>query len=239
MTKRTRDEWEAIGHDVAYFSSILITLFFFVSGLSYILLTVSVNTGRAADLTGVEQSIQSIAGRIAKNPPAEEEKHLRDALSDLSAQRIGHQKQIDFGKNDYWGMTFSECAFAFNAACFHRNSSNMNSIYLGIASGILGICLLFFISIRNDAISPAPNMRTLSTLISLICLIPTGAIVGLLTLFILKGAKGATLDQISGIVQVETPFGIASVCILASFFSDRLLAALSRLLEHFGFAKTT
>jgi hypothetical protein len=81
-------------------------------------------------------------------------------------------------------------------------------------------------------------MWQLSTLISLICLLPIGSAIGLLTVFILRGAKGAILTQVSNVVQVESPFGIAFACTLAAFFSDRILAALSRLLEHFGLTKT-
>ena len=59
-------------------------------------------------------------------------------------------------------------------------------------------------------------MWRLSTLISLICLIPIGSIVGLLTLFLLRGANGTVLTQVSGVVQVESPFAIAFACTLAA-----------------------
>jgi hypothetical protein len=197
-----------------------------------------VNAGRASDLALVEASIQASAAQLAKNPATEDVPFIRAALSDLNAQRISHQKEIDFGNNKFWSMTFAECALAFNVDCFHRNSSAMNNIYLAMASGILGVCLFFFISVRSDAILLQPKMWDLATLISLVCLIPTGVTVGLLTLFLLKGAKGAMLNPVSDVVQVESPFGVAFACTLAAFFSDRILAALSRLLEHFGFLKT-
>jgi hypothetical protein len=185
----------------------------------------------------VESSIQASATQLAKNPAPEDVPLIRAALSDLNAQRIGHQKEIDFGNDKFWSLTFYDCALTFNVNCFHRNSSAMNVLYLGIASGILGVCLLFFITIRVDAISPIPAMWNLSTLISLICLIPTGVIVGLLTLFLLRGAKGAVLTPVSDVVQVESPFGVAFACTLAAFFSDRILATLSRLVDHFGLIK--
>jgi hypothetical protein len=223
---------------VFYFLSIAIALFFFVIATAYILLAISVNAGRVSDLAQVEVSIQNSAAQLAKNPATEDVPFIRAALSDLNAQRTGHQKTIDFGDNRFWTMTFRQCALAFNSDCFHRNSSAMNTIYLAMASGILGVCLFFFISIRSDAITPTPAMWTLSTLISLACLIPMGVIVGLLTLFLLKGAKGVMLTPVVDVVQVESPFGVAFACTLAAFFSDRILAALSRLLEHFGFMKT-
>jgi hypothetical protein len=113
----------------------------------------------------------------------------------------------------------------------------MNTIYLGIASGVLGVCLLFFMSVRADAVAPVQTMWNLGTLISLICLIPTGVIVGLLTLFVLKGAKGAMLSEVSNVVQVDSPFGVAFACTVAAFFSDRIIAAFSRMLEHFGLTR--
>ena len=228
-----------IRNAIFYFASIALTLFFFIIALSYMMFTISVNAARTSDLAGVESSIQRTAEQLAKNPKAEDIPHIRDALSDLNAQKVGHQKTIDFGDDRYWDMTFTQCAIAFNANCFHRNSSWMNTIYLGIASGLLGVCLFFFISIRTDAISTVPAMWNLGTLISLICLIPTGAIIGLLTLFLLKGAKGAILTPVSDVVQVESPFGVAFACTIAAFFSDRILAALSRLMEHFGLTATT
>jgi hypothetical protein len=48
-------------------------------------------------------------------------------------------------------------------------------------------------------------------------------------------SKGTVLSQVSDVVQVESPFGIAFACILSALFSDRILASLGRLLEHFGF----
>ncbi|MGM4886652.1 hypothetical protein AB7813_00800 [Tardiphaga sp. 20_F10_N6_6] len=227
------------GLDAAYyFFSLIVTLFCFVVSIGYIILAISVNAGRSSDLAGIEASIQNSAAQLAKNPASDDVPYIRAALSDLNAQRVGQQKEIDYGKDKLWHLTFRECALAFDSACFHRNSSAMNIIYLGIASGVLGVCLFFFISMRTDALLPAPAMWQLSTLISLICLLPIGSAIGLLTVFILRGAKGAILTQVSNVVQVESPFGIAFACTLAAFFSDRILAALSRLLEHFGLTKT-
>jgi hypothetical protein len=224
---------------IFYFSSIAITLFFFVTALGYIILAISVNSGRTSDLALLDAAIQTTTAQLTKNPTSDDLKLIHDALSDLNAQKVGQQKEIDYGKDKFWNLTFRECALAFNADCFHRNASAMNIIYLGIASGIVGVCLLFFVAIRADALLPAPVMWNLSTLISLICLIPTGAIVGLLALFLLKGAKGAILTPVADVVQVESPFGVAFACTLAAFFSDRILATLSRLIDKLGLMRTS
>jgi hypothetical protein len=170
---------------VFYFASIAIAMFFFVMAITYILLTISVNAGRISHLALIEAAIQTSAAQLAKNPAPDDVPFIRLALSDLNNQRTIQKKDIDYGQKQFHSKTFRECALAFNADCFHRNSSAMNTIYLGLASGILGACLFFFVSVRNDAITDNPSMWRLGTLISLICLLPIGAIIGLLTLFLL------------------------------------------------------
>jgi hypothetical protein len=51
---------------IFYFTSIVITLFFFIVALSYAMLTISVNAARTSDLAGVEASIQRVAEQLAK-----------------------------------------------------------------------------------------------------------------------------------------------------------------------------
>jgi hypothetical protein len=227
---RVRDE-------LAYLGSIVLILVSFLVAMGYMIITISINTARISDLAGIEAAIQTSAAQIAKNPTGNDAIAFKNALSDLNAQKNGKQKEIDYGQQEKWHLGFKECLFLFSADCFHRNSSAMNTLYLSIAGGILGICLSFFIAARKDASSPEPVLKTQSPLISIVFLIPMGAIIGLLTLFLLRGAKGAVLSPVADVVQVESPFGVAFACIFAAFFSDRILAGLGRLADHFGFVK--
>jgi len=65
--------------------------------------------------------------------------------------------------------------------------------------------------------------------LSVVCLVPTGMIVGLLTIFLLRGTKGALLTPVADVVQVENPYGIAFACSVAAMFSDQIIAWLSKL----------
>ena len=222
---------------IFYFASIVINMFFFVMAIAYIMLTISVNAGRISDLSLIKSNLQASSKELTQNRTPEDFIAIRNAILDNSSKLAKQKKDIDFGDERFHAMTFRQCALAFDANCFHRNSSWMNNIYLGMACGILGACLSFFVLLRTDAVTDSPTMWRLSTLISLICLIPIGSIVGLLTLFLLRGANGTVLTQVSGVVQVESPFGIAFACTLAALFSDRVLSALSRLLDHIGVTK--
>jgi hypothetical protein len=219
---------------IFYFGSIVVAIVCFIIAVAYIFLTISVNAGRISDLTIIDSHIQASATELTQQRSDKDVEAIRNAIRDNTGRRDGQLKTIAFGDERFFTKTFKECALAFDADCFHRNSSFMNNIYLGIACGILGVCLAFFFSIRADALTEKSAMWTLSTLISLICLLPIGASIGLLTLFILRGANGGILSQVSGVVQVESPFGIAFACTLAALFCDRILAALSRLLDNFG-----
>jgi hypothetical protein len=100
-----------------------------------------------------------------------------------------------------------------------------------MASGALGACLSLLVGFRARAISGNPTPQTKGELTSVICLIPTGMALALVTLYLLRGTKGAFLTPIADVVQVENPYGIAFACTMAAFFSDRILAWLSRMVD--------
>jgi hypothetical protein len=225
-------KWTETRNAIFYFSSIAINLFFFVLAISYIVHTISINAGRISDLALIDSNLKASATELTQNRTPEDMAAIREAIKDNNKRRAKQKKDMDYGDEQFHGLGFKECIFARDPRCFHRNSSWTNTAYLGIASGILGACLSFFVLLRNDAVSEIPKMLTLATLISLVCVLPIGSAIGLLVLFLLQGANGAVLTQVSGVVQVESPFGVAFACTLAALFSDRIVQTLSRLLDN-------
>ena len=146
---------------------------------------------------------------------------------------------MDYGDRQHGNLGLKHCLLGRDPNCFHRNSSWTNTAYLGLAAGILGACLSFFVLLRNDAVSEVPKMWALSTPISLVCTLPIGGAIGLLVLFLLQGSTGTVLTQVSGVVQVESPFGVAFACTLAALFSDRLIQTLARLLDNIKITATS
>jgi hypothetical protein len=55
-------------------------------------------------------------------------------------------------------------------------------------------------------------------------LLASGVIFGLLIVYLLRGTKGALLTPVANVIQVENPYGIAFACVVAAFFSDRVVA---------------
>ena len=219
---------------LSYLTALAAIFAVFMVAVGYVFQTVSINSARISDLQGIDSAIRDQAAEIAKNPPPEKLNDLKAALSDLNAQHVGKQKEIDYGNNKFFYLTFRQCLLPIDPKCFHRNSSADNIQLLAVACGLLGVCLFFFISIRKDTFLPVQLLVGPKVLISAVCLIPTGAILGLLTLFLMRGAKGALLSPVSNVVQVESPFGVAFACIFAAFFSDQILAALLKTAEKFS-----
>ena len=224
--------WSEMRNALFYFASIAINLFFFVLAVTYIIHAISINAGRISDLALIDSNLKASAIELTQNRTAEDIAAIRDAIKDNTSRRAMQKKDMDYGDHKFLTLGFKDCALGFNPNCFHRNSSWTNTAYLGIAAGILGACLSFFVLLRNDAVSEAPKMWTLATLISLVCVLPIGSAIGLLVLFLLQGANGAVLTQVAGVVQVESPFGGAFACTIAALFSDRIVQTLSRLLDN-------
>jgi hypothetical protein len=217
-----------------YLAALVAIFVIFMMAVGYVFQTISINSARISDLQGIDNAIRDQAAEIARNPPPEKLNELKAALSDLNAQHVGKQKEIDYGNNEFYFLTFRQCLLPIDPKCFHRKSSADNIQLLAVACGLLGVCLFFFVTLRKDAFLPDPVLVGPKVLISAVCLIPTGAILGLMTLFLMRGAKGALLSPVSNVVQVESPFGVAFACIFAAFFSDQILAALLNVADKFG-----
>ena len=84
---------------------------------------------------------------------------------------------------------------------------------------------------RAQATCNQPAASNSGTIVSVVCLIPIGVVIALLTLYLLRGTKGALLMPVAEVVQVENPYGIAFACTAAAFFSDRILSWLSTLVD--------
>lgn len=218
-----------------YFAMTLCILIF-VSFLSttHLSLSIAVNAGRSAQLAIIEARTQFLANQIVKLP---EGKSLQSGLDELNAARLSLIAEINYGNQKTAGLTFFNCAGSSNASCYHRNSSETNYIHIGIFGGLIGISLMLLMTIKDDIRAGKRRVRSLATLLSLVCLIPIGAIMGLLALFLLRGTRGALQTPIADVIQVENPYGIAFGCTIAAFFADRILSGLSRLIDHFGLSR--
>lgn len=232
-------KWIELRNAVFYFSSIAINLFFFMLAIAYIVQTISINSGRISDLALIDSNLKASAVELTQNRTAEDVSAIREAIKDNSNRRAKQKKDMDYGDERFRNLGLKDCFLGRNPQCFHRNSSWSNTAQLGFAAGILGACLSFFVLLRNDAVSEQPKMWALSTLISLVCTLPIGGAIGLLVLFLLLGSTGTVLTQVSGMVQVESPFGVAFACTLAALFSDRLVQTLSRLLDSMKITATS
>src|SRR3954469_4591945 len=136
---------------LAYTAALLVTLFLFMISVGYVFQTTSINSARISDVQGIDGAIKDQVAELAKNPPPAQLDYVKAALSDLNAQHMGKQKEIDYGNNKFYYLKFSDCWLPADPQCFHRSSSSENIQYLAVASGILGACLFLFVSIRKDA----------------------------------------------------------------------------------------
>jgi hypothetical protein len=70
-----------------------------------------------------------------------------------------------------------------------------------------------------------------NSLMAVVTFLPLGMIVGLSTLFAIRGTKGALLAPIANVVQLENPYGLAFVTTLAAFGSVRVLTTVAGLID--------
>jgi hypothetical protein len=212
-------EWSAIG--------VIFVMLFLAIG--YIFLAISINAGRTSEYLNIQAQIQEKVSEIAKGPTAFTPEQLQKQLSELSKNQDDKSKEMASGNGAELG--FAKCLLPLNPGCFHRNSSEQNNMWLAVASGALGAILFLLRALRAGTASELPPPQNAVHIITVICLIPTGMIIGLLTLFFLRGTKGALLTPLADVVQVENPYGIAFACTMAALFSDRIFAWLSKLID--------
>jgi uncharacterized integral membrane protein len=149
--------------------SVLVTLIMLSVAVGYSLLTISINTGRIDQYMDLDTQIRQKANDIVKDP---NNVSLQQELADLAKLRNATRSEIEFGKRTDGQLTFLQCAAPLNPDCFHQNSSETNNLWLAMASGILGTCLFLLLGFRNNDPSQKP------TIMSVVCLIPGGVIVG-------------------------------------------------------------
>jgi len=218
--------------------AISLTIAVLLVGVLYSVFAISINSGRIAQLLSFESRMQDKAAAIAKDPHASNVDALQSELATLTGDRDSLRGQIYYGKSEDWGLGFVHCILPLDGRCFHRNASETNNLYLAMASGALGACLSLLLGFRAQATSDQPAPRISGNVVSVVCLIPLGLIVGLLTLYLLRGTKGALLTPLSEVVQIENPYGIAFACTMAAFFSDRILSWLSTLVDRLPIKKS-
>jgi hypothetical protein len=210
-------------------ASLLITLAMFFLAVGYIFQAVAINTGRTGSLLRVQAQIQQKVNDFAKGADRSAPEDLQKELSDLNSQLNKITNQILYGNGDT--LSFTACFLPRNPDCFHRNSSEQNNLWVAMASGVLGVTLFLLRGFRANTTLQISTAENRGLIVSVLCLIPTGIAIGLLTIFLLRGTKGTLLTPIAEVVQVENPYGIAFACSIAALFSDRIFLWLSNLLD--------
>lgn len=207
----------------------IILILIFVS-LCYMILTISVNAARISHIQRIEGEIQSIANQIAKDPQSTGVADLQKKLSERNNERDSHLGQVEYGQDKFWGKPRSECIIPFEAGCFHKNSSKTNNLFLALAGGLIGASLYLLLGIYLQVSAPSTDDAS-NNLMAVATFLPLGMVVGLSTLFAIRGTKGALLAPIANVVQLENPYGLAFVATLAAFGSVRVLTTVAGLID--------
>jgi hypothetical protein len=202
----------------------------FVS-LCYIILAISVNSGRISHLQRIDGKIQEIAGQISRDPQSTEVKSLQEQLVKYNNERDSDLGEVEYGNYQFWGTPFLTCAVPLNANCFHKNASETNNLFLALAGGVMGACLYLLLGIYRQLSPDIPSSNEGLSLLAIITFLPMGMMVGLATLFAIRGTKGVFLAPIADVVQLENPYGIAFVTTLAAFASIRVLTLAAGLVD--------
>jgi hypothetical protein len=223
---RTRDWY--------FISTIFLLLAICYYGATIVTIAISVNAGRAAQLASADARSQYLANQVLKTPTGPAFDSLQTEIAALNRDRADLVSQVNFGKSDLWNIPSLPCFYRPAPNCFHRSSSEMNLMLLGVFSGLLGASLLILVAIRTDLLAAQPVLTGSRVFVSFICLIPIGVIMGLLALFLMRGTQGTLVAPVSSFVQIDNPYGVAFGCTIAAFFSDRILVGLSKLVDHFG-----
>jgi hypothetical protein len=201
----------------------------FVS-LCYMILAISVNASRISHIQRVEGEIQNIANQIAKDPQSSGVTDLQQTLTKRNSERASHLGQVEYGKDEFWGKAKSECIIPFQTGCFHKNSSETNNLFLALAGGLIGASLYLLLGIYLQVSTRSADDAS-NSLMAVVTFLPLGMIVGLSTLFAIRGTKGALLAPIANVVQLENPYGLAFVTTLAAFGSVRVLTTVAGLID--------
>ena len=213
--------------DVLYWVAIWGAVAWFLIATAYSILAISVNAGRISQLLQEETTVQAKSAEIAKGGQPADLQGLRDDLANATGNRDSLRGQINYGKDEFWSLTFWHCVVPLEPKCFHRNSSETNNLYIAMSGGILGVCLFLLLTFRDKERTASSLEKKDNPFVLFVCFIPIGMIIGLLTLYLLRGTRGALLTPVADVVQVENPYGIAFASTVAAFYSDRIIAFLS------------
>ena len=199
--------------------------------LPFCIFSISINAQRIAQLALTEGIIQRgfvDLGKIAKND--DRAITITKEISDAEKRRSSILGQIGYGMWSCRDDVHNDCLSAAPQMLpspgpdwFHGNSSEHNNILLALASGIIGAVL----AIASAAYTSGNTILLRNAL----CQILTGATVGLLALYVIKGLKGPPLLTIAETVDVNAPYGIALTCTMAGVFSDDFIKALGGLFK--------
>jgi hypothetical protein len=191
---------------------------------------IGVNSGRINNLQNVEASIQNLVSQIARDPTGANAAQLRTQLEQLNTKREEFIAEINTGKRDAWGIPPLECIFPLKASCFVKNDSEHNNLFIAVGSGVLGACFLLLLQARRRAVQPHNAVRA-GELVEAVCVLAAGLLAGLLVLYLIRGTKGVLSSPISGVVQIENPYGIAFASTVGGLFSERIVGFLTGLLD--------
>lgn len=201
--------------------------------LTYMVLAISVNAGRISHLQRGEAKIQAATGQISRDPKSMEVSALQTQLAELNGQRDSDLGEIEYGASEFWGLSFMHCAVPTTAQCFHKNASETNNLYLALAGGVIGGCLYLLLGMYMfvSTVQPSATDRDPFSLLAVATYLPMSMMVGLASLFAIRGTKGALLSPVANIVQLDNPYGIAFVTTVAAFASVRILTLATGLVD--------
>ena len=129
--------WMSRG-EVKFTLAILLTIVVLLVGVLYSLFAISVNSGRIDQLLSLESQMQAKAAAIAKDPHASNVDALQSDLANLSRDRDLCEAKLTMARVAHGSYTISHCILPLDANSVHRNASEMNNLYLAMASGALG-----------------------------------------------------------------------------------------------------
>jgi len=194
--------------------------------------SVSINAGRINDMTTTTAKIQEISGKMAANPQPDTLKAAKDELAYLIQRRDDLIMKSTYGNNEFYQTSYWTCATTTMPPCFYKHSSEMNSIIIAFASGIIGSGIFILRSITASSFMPVGNTVPQAVSLGLnfrgFSRLLFGGIVGLLALFFIRGTKGALISPVVGVVQVDNPYGTAFMSVIAVLFFDRFFDYLDK-----------
>lgn len=221
-----------LGNALRCFSITAILSVTFVA-LAYMVLAISVNSGRISHLQRGDAKIQAATSQISRDPRSSEVSTLQTQLLDFNRQKDSDLGEIEYGAQEFWSLSFLQCAIPTTAQCFHKNASETNNLYLALAGGVIGGCLYLLLGmyVFVSTVRVEKPDRDPFSLLAVTTYLPMSMMVGLATLFAVRGTKGALLSPVANIVQLENPYGIAFVTTVAAFASVRILTLATGLVD--------